>query len=61
MCVSLSLWLLYVALKCGQAFVIRVRRPQRLDEYVLRDESQFKKYLGIVRLSMSYFEAPHLT
>ncbi|KAH8929195.1 hypothetical protein BT69DRAFT_282266 [Atractiella rhizophila] len=27
-------------------FIIRVRRPARRDEYVLRNEAQFKKYLG---------------
>lgn len=30
----------------GRSYIIRVRRPQRLDEFVLRDEGQFKKYLN---------------
>ena len=30
----------------GRSYIIRVRRPQRLDEFVLRDEGQFKKYLA---------------
>ncbi|GAA98308.1 uncharacterized protein L969DRAFT_46989 [Mixia osmundae IAM 14324] len=30
----------------GHSFIIRVRRPGRLDEYVLRDEAQFRKYLA---------------
>lgn len=34
------------------AYIIRVRRPSRLDEYVLRKESQFKKYC--VRLSKCF-------
>lgn len=33
----------------SQSYIIRVRRPQRLDEYVLRSESQFLKYFKVVR------------
>ena len=31
-----------------QSFIIRVRRPARLDEYVVRSEAQFKKYFTTV-------------
>ncbi|KAH9811370.1 hypothetical protein DFH28DRAFT_1131315 [Melampsora americana] len=30
------------------SFLIRVRRPSRMDEYVLRDESHFKRYLAVL-------------
>ncbi|KAG0145583.1 hypothetical protein CROQUDRAFT_78698 [Cronartium quercuum f. sp. fusiforme G11] len=32
----------------GNLFLIRVRRPSRMDEYVLRDESHFKRYLAVL-------------
>ncbi|EGF99633.1 uncharacterized protein MELLADRAFT_94195 [Melampsora larici-populina 98AG31] len=32
----------------GHSFLIRVRRPSRMDEYVLRDESHFKRYLAVL-------------
>lgn len=32
----------------GHTFLIRVRRPQRLDEYVARNENQFVKYFKVV-------------
>lgn len=32
----------------AHSFLIRVRRPSRMDEYVLRDESHFKRYLAVL-------------
>ncbi|SCV71000.1 BQ2448_3762 [Microbotryum intermedium] len=32
----------------SHAFIIRVRRPQRLDEYVVRSEAQFLKYFKVL-------------
>lgn len=37
----------------SQAFIIRVKRPERLDEFVLRTEEQFVRFGKIVRFSLS--------
>lgn len=39
-----------VELSASQSFIIRVRRPARLDEYVVRTEAQFLKYFKVVSL-----------